>query len=107
MGKIAAGTWTATSEPAAPPAAFAATDGGKLLAVFQTRSIIAGALLEGPAFLAGVAYMTERQAAALGIVACAVLLMLITFPTHGRVQAWLEKQQQSIDTTRQFGGTGR
>ena len=102
VAKNAAGTWTAQSGPGAPPAAFA-TDGGKLLVVYQNRSIIAAALLDGPAFLAGVAYMTERQAAALGVTAGAVLLMLITFPTRGGVQAWLERQQQTIDTTRQFG----
>ena len=85
VAKIAAGTWTAPSS-STPRSPAVTTDAEKLLAVYQTRSIIAGAILEAPAFMAGVAFMTERQAFALGIVAGAVLMMVATFPTRGHAR---------------------
>jgi hypothetical protein len=106
VAKVAAGTWKAPTGQTTSPDAFR-TDMAKLFAVLQTKIIIAGALLEGPAFMASAAYMIERQLPTLGVVACAVLLMLITFPTRKRVQRWLEKQQKYIDETRQFGESSK
>jgi hypothetical protein len=106
VAKIATGTWTAPTGQTISPDAFG-TDLAKLFAVLQTKTIIAGALLEGPAFMADGAYMIERQLPTLGVVACAVLLMLITFPTRKRVQQWLEKQQKYIDESRQFGESSK
>jgi len=103
VAKIAAGTWTPPTSESGPPRAM--SDSEKLLAVFTTKATIAAALLEGPAFLGSAAYMIETHAFALGVVACAVALMVITFPTRGRVYGWLEKQQAFIDETRQFGGS--
>lgn len=103
VAKIASGTWTPPAQSQTMPASLT-TDTGKLLVVFTTRTIIAAALLEGPAFLGSAAYMIERRAFTLAIVACAVALIVITFPTRGRVLQWLERQQAFIDETRQFGG---
>jgi hypothetical protein len=77
----------------------------KLMPLFQSKTIVANAVLEGPAFFATYAYMFERQPFALAIVVAAVALMLMTFPTRSKVRDWLESQQDRIDGIRQFGGS--
>ncbi len=79
-------------------------DSAKLLPLFQTKTIIANVLLEGPAFFATYAYMFERQWFTLAIAIAAVALMLTTLPTRARVRGWLQSQQDRIDGIRQFGG---
>jgi hypothetical protein len=66
---------------------------------YQTEHIIKMALLEGPAFFAGVAYMQEKvwwNLAAIGLI---IFLMLIRFPTHSRINAWIERKTLAL----QFG----
>jgi hypothetical protein len=101
VARVAAGTWT--YGPGAADGGAYATDADKLLAVFQSRCVMASALLEGPGFFAGIAYLLEGQPFALGVTAAAVLLMLATFPTRGRVERWLEVQQARVDEMRQTG----
>jgi hypothetical protein len=100
VARVAAGTWTPNPRLAASANA---TDAVKLLAVFQSRTVMASALLEAPGFFAGIAYLLEGQPFALGVVGAAVLLMWASFPTRGRIERWLEAQQAQVDAMRQTG----
>jgi hypothetical protein len=62
----------------------------------QTGLIVAAALLEAPAMTAIVAYLIEGHAWVFGIVAAAILLMLLQFPGEGRLRAWLDAQIQRL-----------
>ncbi len=91
---------------AADGAAASQADGGdtvRLLALYQTRVIVADALLEGAAFFAAAAHMIEREPFTAAIAGFAVFLMLLTFPTCGRMESWLDLQQARVDQLRQFG----
>jgi hypothetical protein len=73
-----------------------------LLGTYQTKLILGAALLEGAAFLALTAYMTEGHWASL--VAAGVLFfgLLAHLPTTNRVAAWLAAEQRRIAEARQF-----
>lgn len=62
----------------------------RLLGLFQTRTITAMAMLEAPAFLAGIAHMTEGRWEPLAMIGFLVVVMLATFPTESKFQAWVE-----------------
>ena len=98
--QIAAGTWRPA--PAACAEAFR-TDSSKLLAVRQATLVVGLALLEGAAFFGCIAFLLEARPFALGVVLVAVLLMLVKFPTEGRVRAWLERQADRLAELRQQG----
>jgi hypothetical protein len=100
VGKIARGTWM--PGPGVPATVFA-TDSAKLLSVFQTKTLVANALLEAVALLGCVAHLLEGQRLALGVVGGAVLLMLVTFPTRANIAQWLAERQARIDEIRQSG----
>jgi hypothetical protein len=89
LRQILAGKGTS---PPGVPASMNATTGARLFAVRQTSFIIGSALLEGPAFTGGIAYMLEANPLGLAVIAVAVLLMLYRFPTAERVRSWLERQ---------------
>jgi hypothetical protein len=59
------------------------------------------ALLEGAAFLAGIAYLLEGSPAALGMMAAVVAIMLIRSPTAGRMQDWIVRQAEELERLRQ------
>ncbi|HXG08320.1 MAG TPA: hypothetical protein VNK04_00875 [Gemmataceae bacterium] len=112
--KIADGTWIPGSPypyslywgwagPGLPLAAFP-TDADKLLAVFQTTSLVGWALLNGPAFMGCIAYLLEGEPFALGVIGVPVLLFLVTFPTRGRISRWLAEQQARVNEIRQGEG---
>ena len=64
---------------------------------YQTRTIIAGALLEGPTFLFLVAYLVEGSPIA---IACAVVLtvaLALHFPTSSRVENWIGEQIRLVE----------
>lgn len=68
----------------------------KLLAIRQTSTIIGLALLEGAGFFGTLAYLLEGQMLALAVVAAVLLLMILSFPTEGRVRAWLQRQEDFL-----------
>ena len=103
LRQIAANAWQVPQ--GADPSQFG-SDRDKLMTVRQTTLIIALALVEGAAFLAGIAYLLEGQAFALVLVAGAILVMLLYFPTEGRVCAWLELQANRLAELRQQGDGG-
>ncbi len=100
LRQIASGTW---KSPASPDPSDFSTDASKLLAVKQTMTIIGLALLEGAAFLGCIAYLLEAQPFALAVVLVAVILMLVKFPTEGRVRSWLEHQADQLAEVRRQG----
>ena len=57
--------------------------------------IVGLALLEGAAFFNIIAYMIAGHIWSLGIVAGLVVIMLLSFPTRGRVAFWIEDRMQA------------
>jgi hypothetical protein len=100
LRQIASGTWQL---PLGANAAGFSTDASKLLAVQQNAMVVGLALLEGTAFFGCIAYLVEAQPFACGLVVLAVILMLLKFPTEGRVRAWLEHQADQLVELRQQG----
>lgn len=67
-----------------------------LAGFFQTKMIIAMALLEGAAFFNLLSYMMERQAFSLAIVGMLLLAMMMNFPTRRGLEKWLAEETKSI-----------
>ncbi len=61
--------------------------------VYQTKTLVALAILEGAAFLNIVAFMQEHQLWSLALVAGLVFWMLARFPNRGMIENWIEPQQ--------------
>jgi len=59
---------------------------------FQTRTVMENAFLEGAAFFSLVAYINESQRWILGVTAALVAMMLLSFPTQGKVDRWIVEQ---------------
>jgi len=104
--RIAEGTWSPSSQagPVNKELIEQTGDAGKLAAVFMTRTIVLGALLEGPAFFLLIAHLIEATPESLIGAAVLVLLLVLSFPTHGRMVSWIEGQLHEIEQRRQFLG---
>jgi hypothetical protein len=63
-----------------------------LYGVYLTRMIIGLALLEGAIFFNVVAYIIEQNWWSLAVASGLLFWMLIKFPTHTRVEHWIETQ---------------
>jgi len=61
--------------------------------IFQTRTIIRLALLEGAAFFNAVALMVEHNRWSLGVVAALLIVMAFHFPTRTRLQHFVETRE--------------
>jgi hypothetical protein len=73
----------------------------QLLTVYQTRMIIGAALMEGPAFLFLMAYLTEGIPWALvGGLLFGALMAFMNFPTRERVDSWLALQRELLEQER-------
>ncbi len=93
---------------AAGPTATAA-DAGQLLGTFQTALIVSLAPLEGACFFGCIAYLLEGSPIALAAVAVGLALMLLRFPTEGRVRLRLGDLEDQLARARQeanLGGPG-
>jgi len=80
-----------------PPGASGAHDArSQLFFVFQGRTVIAAALLDGPALLCGIAYRMEglMLPAVLGFMFCAAIAAGI--PTLSGATAWLDEQERLL-----------
>jgi hypothetical protein len=97
LPRIATGRWP----PAGANSAVYATDGAKLMALYQTTMIVGYAMVEGAAFMGCMAYLLDGNWLALVVVAVAVGLMLARFPTEGRVRSWVERQTEALARMRQ------
>lgn len=89
LRQIVDGTW---KEPEGVKSEPVSSTPAKLLSLRQTTMIVGLAPLEGAGFFGCAAYLVEHQVAVLSIAGVAILLMLLRFPTAGRVSAWLEQQ---------------
>ena len=56
---------------------------------------------EGVAFFAGVAYFVSKNPIALGLALLLVGALILRFPTIGRVQRWIDQQQEKLILERQ------
>ena len=71
-----------------------------MLAARQTGLIIGLALLEGPAFVACIAFFVEARVYTLPIIAVAVIMMVVRFPTESGVRVWLQEQLDKLNAMR-------
>lgn len=69
----------------------------ELLPVYQQKMIIRLGLLEGAAFMNLVVFMTEQQQWSLGIVGLMVVIMIVNFPTPGRIHDWIKEQKELLE----------
>jgi hypothetical protein len=67
-----------------------------LAGLYQTKMIIAMALLEGAAFFNLVSYMMERQPFTLAVVGMLLLALVMNFPTRRGLEKWLAEETKSI-----------
>ncbi len=70
-------------------------DDNKFMEIFQSKTIIGLALLEGAAFFNLVACILEHHWWSLAVAAGLVLWMLAMFPNKQRVLQWIETQKMS------------
>jgi len=104
--RIAEGTWSPASQagPVNRELIEQTGDAGKLAAVFMTRTIVMGALLEGSTFFLLIAHLIEATPESLIGAAVLVLGLVISFPTHGRMVSWIEEQLHEVEQQRQLLG---
>ena len=69
---------------------------GRLLAVAQTKMIIALALVEGAAFFNLIAFIITKSLIPPAVVGVLLLVMAIHFPTKFKLARWLEDQQRFL-----------
>lgn len=93
-----------TPLPGTPASSVNTREAGALLADYQVRQIIMGALLEGPGFFNVTAYQMEREAYTLGIVVAILIALAMLIPTRGRVERWLEDELRTVRELRQLRG---
>jgi hypothetical protein len=67
-----------------------------LAGLYQTKMIIAMALLEGAAFFNLVSYMMERQPFTLAVAGMLLLALVMNFPTRRGLEKWLAEETKSI-----------
>jgi hypothetical protein len=92
-----------TEQPASNPTDRENTAGNLLLGLFTTKTIIAGALLEGTIFFLLIAFLSDKSLSCL-ILAIAIMIRLVTLiPTIGRTTNWVEKQLRLLSEERDLG----
>jgi hypothetical protein len=74
-----------------------------LVDLYQTTTIISGALREGVGHFAAVAFMIEQQAIALGLAFACVVAVAALFPTRERFERWVDDQLVRLNQEREFG----
>ncbi len=102
--KIAAGTWTLPEAGRSTETASLIErtgDAGRLLVVYQTRTIVAAALLEGVALFAIIVYMLTHSLVGLAIAILLILGLVFHIPSRSGVVHWVENQLQLVDQQRQ------
>ena len=87
--------------PGAPDAdATLLVNAHEILVLRQATLIISLALIEGPAFLGCIAYLLEGRVFVLGVVALAIGLLLVRFPTQASTRAWMRQQLDWLEQAR-------
>ena len=104
--KISAGQWQSPKGPSGldlrAPLIERTGDAGRLMSVFQTKTIVAAALLEGLAFFATIVFMLTQSMIALAVAVVMILGVMLHFPTHSGVAHWIEDQLALIEQERLF-----
>ena len=99
--RVAAGTWQMpVTKHGQMTSSAPASDGDKLLLVYQMQLIMRAALLEGPAFFCGIAYMIEGQTWVLAMAVLLIVGQALSFPTRDRVERWVREQLELIELER-------
>jgi protein-S-isoprenylcysteine O-methyltransferase Ste14 len=70
---------------------------GALYGVYQQRTIVEDAMLEGVSFFLIVAFIVTGQWWLLGVVGLLVALMAAWFPTKGRIENFIQEQTQQLE----------
>jgi hypothetical protein len=73
-----------------------------LAGIYQTKLIIAAAMIEGAAFLNLVAYLLDGHVWTLAAAAVLLFILLMQFPTTGRVETWVSDELESLQQLRGF-----
>jgi hypothetical protein len=68
-----------------------------LLALFQTKTIVSCALLEGTVFLLLVIFLAEGYMPCVLTAIVFLVLLIAQMPTVGRLMDWMEKQMRLVD----------
>jgi hypothetical protein len=74
-----------------------------LIALFQTKTIISSALLEGAVFFLLITHMLEGSMLSILAAVALLILLIAQIPTIGRVANWIDKQMRLVDEERGFG----
>jgi len=98
--RIAAGTWSLGSNAPRANLPASMTDGDRLLFVFQQKTIIESAIVEGAAFFTIMSYLITGQWWSLAVAAVLVLVNLIPFPAFDRVENWVQYQLEFLELER-------
>lgn len=69
----------------------------QLAGLYQTKTIIAMAVLEGAALLNLVAYIIDKQLWSYGVVAFLLAVMAISFPSQGQFESWAEEMKRELN----------
>ena len=77
-------------------------DAGLLWTVYLTRTIVAGALLEGGAFFLLISYLLEGQLLALGAAIFLIVGIALLMPTRNSVIHWIEDRLRDVEMERQM-----
>jgi hypothetical protein len=75
-------------------------DAGPLYMLYQTKTIIGAAMIEGITFFMLIAYLVERQVVALGIAVALILAIAAHMPTRAGVIHWIEDQLRFVEEER-------
>jgi hypothetical protein len=93
---IQSGAWNSADNPQAKELAERLGTPGMLFALFQTKTIVGGAILEGAAFFNLVAYLIERQWMSLAAAITLACFLLMLLPNREGVIRWIEEQLDRI-----------
>jgi hypothetical protein len=103
--RIAAGQWPLPQGPGQEAgAAFIERtgDAGRLLCVYQSKTILASALLEGVAFFGIIVYLLTRSMVGPAVAIAMILGLVFHIPTRSRVVHWIEDQLQLVEQERRL-----
>jgi len=78
-------------------------DAAMLLTLFQAKTIVGAALIEGVTFFMLIAYMIERYAPVLAAAVVLILVIAAHTPTRSGVIHWVEDQLRLVDEERSLG----
>jgi hypothetical protein len=72
-----------------------------LLNIYQIKTIIEQAMLEGPVFFALVSYMAEKNSMSLVAAIMLLTVMILKFPFSSRIDNWIEYEFEMIPMNRE------